>query len=159
MVRNEIDQAREIAALRDRVARLEAAVRARDDFIAIAAHELRNPMQPILGVAELSLAVARKEANHSRKLIQLLGRMQGLIEEFTARASRLLEVTRIEANNLQLEPSRTDMSGLVSLACEKYKPVARRTGSALKCSIASNVIGELDRFAVEHIVDNYSPTL
>jgi signal transduction histidine kinase len=35
-------------------------VRARDDFIAIAAHELRNPMTPIVGAAELALITARK---------------------------------------------------------------------------------------------------
>ena len=38
---------------------LRQAVRARDDFIAIAAHELRNPMTPLLSVADLALAAAR----------------------------------------------------------------------------------------------------
>ena len=53
------DAASEMADLRRRVEELHQAVRARDDFIAIAAHELRNPMTPILGMAEAALAAAR----------------------------------------------------------------------------------------------------
>ena len=47
------------AALAARVAELEAELHARDDFLAIAAHELRNPMTPISARLELLLARAR----------------------------------------------------------------------------------------------------
>ena len=46
-------------ALAARIAELEAELRARDDFLAIAAHELRNPMTPISARLELLLARAR----------------------------------------------------------------------------------------------------
>ena len=41
-------------------AELTRAVHARDEFLAIAAHELRNPMTPILGYVEHILAVGRR---------------------------------------------------------------------------------------------------
>jgi signal transduction histidine kinase len=41
------------------VAKLAQAVRVRDEFIAVAAHELRNPMTPILGYVNI-LAVSRR---------------------------------------------------------------------------------------------------
>jgi len=47
------------AALAARVAELKAELQARDDFLAIAAHELRNPMTPISARLELLLARAR----------------------------------------------------------------------------------------------------
>ena len=50
----------ELARLREEVEVLRQAIRAREDFIATAAHELRNPMTPSLGTAELALAAARK---------------------------------------------------------------------------------------------------
>src|ERR1700761_658649 len=43
------------------IAELRAAVAARDEFIAIAAHELRNPMTPVLGQVQLMLSRARRE--------------------------------------------------------------------------------------------------
>jgi signal transduction histidine kinase len=52
------DDFSELAELRQQLENLRQALRARDDFIAIAAHELRNPMTPIAGVAELALIVA-----------------------------------------------------------------------------------------------------
>ncbi len=42
----------EVERLRRHVAELAAAVEARDTFIAVAAHELRNPMQPMIGHIE-----------------------------------------------------------------------------------------------------------
>src|ERR1700761_5614060 len=53
----------EAEQLRDRIAVLTAAVEARDTFIAIAAHELRNPMTPIIGQIDLLRSAVR--ANRS----------------------------------------------------------------------------------------------
>jgi signal transduction histidine kinase len=49
----------ELAKLRQQMKELCLSVRARDDFIAIAAHELGNLMTPAIGVAELALVVAQ----------------------------------------------------------------------------------------------------
>jgi two-component system OmpR family sensor kinase len=71
------DATSELAALRQQVEALRQAVRARDDFIAIAAHELRNPMTPLLGVADLALAAARAAGNTCPpRITDLLQRMQ-----------------------------------------------------------------------------------
>src|ERR1700752_2412070 len=71
--------ASELARLRELVDELRHAVRARDDFLAIAAHELRNPMTPILGVAELALITAQSEGTCSPRLVALLESMQRLV--------------------------------------------------------------------------------
>ncbi|HET9318426.1 MAG TPA: histidine kinase dimerization/phospho-acceptor domain-containing protein [Bryobacteraceae bacterium] len=56
------------------------AVLARDEFIAIAAHELRNPMTPILGYTECLLAIGRRpESEYPEAIIFALERMVGLI--------------------------------------------------------------------------------
>jgi two-component system, OmpR family, sensor kinase len=101
----------ELADLRRQVVELRRAVRARDDFIAIAAHELRNPMTPIMAVAELALKAARdSERACPSRVTTLLERMQLLVQDFIQRSTRLLDVGRIEAGNLRLEPSPTDLS-------------------------------------------------
>jgi signal transduction histidine kinase len=70
------DEVSELAELRQLAETLRQSVRARDDFIAIAAHELRNPMTPIVGVAELALIAARKDG----ECVKLRQRPDGLFD-------------------------------------------------------------------------------
>ena len=149
------DAAGEVARLRLLVDDLRLAVQARDDFIAIAAHELRNPMTPIQGFAELALACARTaEGSYSSRIIALLERMQSAVQEFIKRASNLLDISRIEADNLRLTPSEVDLSALVLSVVERYELKAARGNCPLTLEIAQGICGELDRLAVEQIIEN-----
>lgn len=145
----------ELAVLRQEVAELRQAVRARDDFIAIAAHELRNPMTPIMAVADLALKAARDGGGSCPpRVTVLLERMQLLAQDFIQRSTRLLDVTRIEAGNLRLEPSATDLSALVHSVAQKYEAMAARTGSLVELDVKSGVAGWMDPLAVEQVVEN-----
>jgi len=144
-----------LADLRQQVAELREAVRARDDFIAIAAHELRNPMTPIIGVAELALKAARDAGSACPpRVTTLLERMQLLAQDFIQRSTRLLDVSRIEAGNLQLESSSTDVSALVLAVARKYDVIAARSRSPVELAIEDGIVGVLDRLAVEQVVEN-----
>jgi signal transduction histidine kinase len=149
------DGVSELATLRQQVEELRQAVRARDDFIAIATHELRNPMTPIAGLAELALAAARKAEGTCPPLVTtLLDRMQLAVQEFVKRATRLLDVSRIEAGNLRLELSVIDLSALVLAVVQRYDIAAKRGGSPLELDIEQGVTGLWDRLAVEQVVEN-----
>jgi two-component system OmpR family sensor kinase len=160
-VRDLLDQvepdlaAAELADLRQQVTQLRDAVRARDDFIAIAAHELRNPMTPLMMVAELALKAARDaESACPPRVTTLLERMQLLAQDFIQRSTRLLDVSRIEAGNLQLRPSETDLSALVHSVTQKYDIAATHRRSSVEFDIKSGITGILDRLAVEQVVEN-----
>jgi len=145
----------ELAQLRQLVDDLRLAVRARDDFIAIAAHELRNPMTPIVGVAELALISARKaEARCPPRVILLLERLKGLVQDYVGRATKLLDVSRLEAGNFQLEPSATNLSHLVLSIVHRYEAEATHQHCVLELGIEAEVSGLFDPLAVEQIIDN-----
>lgn len=147
--------ASELADLRREVAELRQAVRARDDFIAIAAHELRNPMTPILAVADLALKAARNAENSCPpRVTTLLERMQLLAQDFIQRSTRLLDVTRVEAGNLRLAASATNLSALVHSVAQKYDVTAARVGSPVELDIEKGVAGWLDPLAAEQVVEN-----
>ena len=148
------DKVSELAELRQLVETLRGSVRARDDFIAIAAHELRNPMTPIVGVAELALIAARKEGKCPPRVILLLERLQRLVQDYVRRATKLLDVTRLESGNLQLEPAATDLSQLVLSIVHRYEAEAAHQQCALEHDIEADVGGHLDPLAVEQIIDN-----
>jgi signal transduction histidine kinase len=85
----------EIERLRRRVVELTAAVEARDTFIAIAAHELRNPMMPIIGQIDLLRSAVRASRNTPKQIDNRLERLQQSMGHFVARAGILLDVSRI----------------------------------------------------------------
>ena len=149
------DEVSELADLRQLVATLRRSVRARDDFIAIAAHELRNPMTPIVGAAELALISARKaEGKCPPHVILLLERLQDLVQDYVRRATKLLDVSRLEAGNFQLEPAITDLSNLVLSIVNGYEAEATYQHCVLEHDIEAGVGGVFDPLAVEQVIDN-----
>jgi signal transduction histidine kinase len=137
------------------IAELTQAVRARDEFIAIAAHELRNPMTPILGYAEYMLAVGRRPETECPELIIVaLEHLGSLIADYVRRATTLLDVSRITAGKLCAELSVVDLSGKMRQAVHRHRAAAERSGCRLEPSIEDGVSGLLDELAVEQIADN-----
>src|SRR4029077_1238990 len=137
------------------VAELTRAVHARDAFIAIAAHELRNPMTPILGYVEHILSVGRRpESECPEAIIVALERLAGLIGEYIKRATTLLDISRITAGKLRAELSVVDLSRMMRQAVHRHRAGAERSGCRLEPSIEGEVSGLLDKLAVEQIADN-----
>jgi two-component system, OmpR family, sensor kinase len=131
------------------------AVHARDTFIAIAAHELRNPMTPILGHVEHMLAISRHpDSGYPDAVIIALERLAGLTGEYIRRATTLLDISRITAGQLRAELSVVDLSKIMRQVLHRYGSGAARTGCHLEPKIEDNVSGLLDELAVEQIADN-----
>ena len=74
--------------LRRQIAVLIEAVAARDTFIAVAAHELRNPMTPIIGQIDLLLANLQAGRYSSAQLEHRVRRIRGAMDHFIKRAGR-----------------------------------------------------------------------
>ena len=89
--------------------KLENSENAMKEFINIAAHELRTPLQPILGLSEM-LHDARNDPDHHRKLINVIVRNARKLENL---AENILDVTRIDSGRLQLSTQKIDLHELV----------------------------------------------
>src|SRR6195952_1090925 len=106
---------------------LREAVQARDEFVAIAAHELRNPMTPILMQVGLLLAAA-KNPNRCRPEVMAprLELLEMAVMEFVRRSTVLLDVSRIAAGNVRIEAAEVDLSALVRRVASRMGTAARR---------------------------------
>ena len=134
---------------------LTQAVHARDAFIAIAAHELRNPMTPILGYVEHILSVSRRpESECSEAIILGLERLTGLITEYIKRATTLLDISRITAGKLRAEFSLVDLSAIIRKSVHRHQAGAECSGCRVELSIEGEVFGLLDQLAVQQVADN-----
>ena len=137
---------REEASRREQAARLEAeaANRAKDEFIAMISHELRTPLGAILIWTQLLRTEELDGASTTRAV--------GMIERSTKALAQLiddlLDVSRIIAGKLTLEPRPVDLAAVVEAALEAAQHAARAKSLVLEKSIegASPVIsGEAGR--------------
>lgn len=93
--------------------------RRKDQFLAMLAHELRNPLAPISAAAEL-LKLPRLDAERIRYTSDIIGRqvnhMTGLIDD-------LLDVSRVTRGLVVLDKEEVDIKRVVSDAVEQVRPL------------------------------------
>src|SRR5579872_1799295 len=87
---------------------LREAVRARDEFLAIAAHELRSPMHALMLQMASAIALARRCG--SDELLQRLERMRLVLDRYVKRATLLLDISRINADSMDLRFEDLDIA-------------------------------------------------
>ena len=100
------------------VAELSHANRAKDEFLAMLAHELRNPLAPVSAAAQL-LAVAADDPARVRQaaavIARQVGHMKGLIDD-------LLDVARVTRGLVVLSRTPLDLRDIVAEAVEQAAP-------------------------------------
>lgn len=137
-----------------RLAELAEAVAARDTFIAIAAHELRNPMTPILGQIDLLLAAVRAGRCPPEQVEARLERLQQAIHRYLSRANVLLNVSRITTGKLRLEPVPLDLAQLLREIAAAFAETARQRRVPITVTVPDCLPGTWDQLALEQIIDN-----
>jgi len=140
--------------LQRRIAQLTEAVLARDNFLAVAAHELRNPMTPILGHVQRLHRLVRSRACSLGEVEQGLARIELLIELYLKRATTLLDVSRITTGKLKLETEPVDVSELVRHVAASHEAAAQYARVPLHLRIQGGIVASCNRLALEQILDN-----
>lgn len=97
---------------------LREADRRKDDFLAVLAHELRNPLAPLSN----GLAVMRHAAGDSQAVEQARGMMERQLGHMVHLVDDLLEVNRITRGLVELRRQRVDLGAVVRSAVETSRP-------------------------------------
>ena len=128
---------------------LEEAVRARDDFLAIASHELKTPLTSLqLQVQTLLRLAADERVRHKMTVVaRQVDRMNKLVTE-------LLDISRIARGRLELEAEDVDLGDVVTGAVARLEDAASDAGSEIVVHLEDGVHGRWDRFRVEQVVTN-----
>ena len=108
-------------ALRDSEERLRQADRRKDEFLAMLAHELRNPLAPISAAAELLQTTNLKE-DRVRRTSQIIGRQ---VRHMTSLVDDLLDVSRVTRGLVELDMVALDVNRIVADAVEQVAPLTR----------------------------------
>jgi len=116
----------------------ETAAAGRANFLAAMSHEIRTPMAGITGIIEI---LSRSDASDDQKY--LLGLVQDYAQALRTILDDVLDLSRIEAGRLDLEPVETDLRVLVSNSVELVLDLCRRKDLRCICHIDPSLAGRV----------------
>jgi PAS domain S-box-containing protein len=125
---------------------LRNADRRKDEFLAVLAHELRNPLAPLAN----GLQVIRMAKDDAPAVASARSMMERQLAHLVRLVDDLLDVSRISRNRMELRRSRVLLSDIVNSAVETARPLIEAAGHTLTVSLPSEAIhvdGDLTRLS------------
>jgi len=122
--------------LRASEAALRETDRRKDEFLAMLAHELRNPLAPIRNVVDL----LRQQLNGGAGTGWSLEVIERQLAHLTRLVDDLLDVSRITRGNLELRPETADLADILNAALEGIRPELDAKGLELHLDTASTPV-------------------
>jgi signal transduction histidine kinase len=129
-----------------------------DDFINIAAHELRTPIQPILSLSDVLRSKIRRNGGGG------VGEEQEILDVIKRNAKRLqrlaediLDASRIENHLLKLNKERFELNELISNAVQDYRNEIEKNNRAIKLLDSpskQDIVVEADRSRLTQVISN-----
>jgi signal transduction histidine kinase len=139
--------------------RQKEADKLKDEFVNIAAHELRTPIQPILGLSNVLLSRKLDPAEHDR----LLGVVIRNAKRLQRLADGILDVTRIESKSFKLNKEKVNINDVIVDIIEDYRGQIEKSDNQNKLTYEpivyennnkEDIIVEADRERVTQVVSN-----
>lgn len=129
----------------------ERASSAKSDFLANLSHELRTPMNAIMGFTDL-LTEMEMEASK----LKMLTIMQQSERDLITLLNSLLHLSRIESGSIAIQEERFTVNSLFERVERNFNVLASKKGLKLTCEDKTGYIADFlgDRIKIEHIIDN-----
>lgn len=137
---------------RKRNEQAEAAVKMRDDFLATASHELRNPLSAL--VLRLGLLERHAAKGDLAQIQPSVRRAQDQTERIGRLVDRLLDVSQLASGKLKLDLAPCDLGEVVNEVAERFSEQASNSGSELRLTLSGGIIARGDKFRLDEAVSN-----
>ncbi len=134
---------------------LQEAVRARDEFLSIASHELKTPLTALrLQVQSALRILGRGQApDGDAALVSKLAVVERSTTRLGELIERLLDVSRVAAGALRLSRERVDLARVATDAVARLREPIEASGSTVSLEVVP-AVGEWDRLRVESVAVN-----
>ena len=156
------DQTKLYAQIKDSNTKLELANKqlqiqdkAQQEFINIAAHELRTPIQPILGLSDLLLH--SKQTEKQQELLEVIVRNAKRLERLT---ESILDITRIESKSLKLEKEIFNLSDMLRDAAADFQnqidkeKIASASRKLEFIGLEEDILVKADKDRIHQVISN-----
>jgi len=135
----------------DLVTKLSRANRAKDEFLAMLAHELRNPLAPVSAAAQM-LGIAADDPQRVRHAAGVIARQ---VRHMTGLVDDLLDVARVTRGLIVLDRHVLDLRTIVNDAVEQVAPLVQARRHRLHVDLPSEPVPvDADRKRIIQVVAN-----
>lgn len=143
---------REVVVVLADITPLKELDRAKDEFISVAAHELRNPLTSLKGHAQVLLRRAAK-ANWRPEDVRSLQVIDAQVDRLNDLIGRLLDVSRIRLGRLQLHRQQVDLPDLARGLVEEMQVTTEAHRIVLDAALP-HLVGFWDSAAIRQVLAN-----
>jgi PAS domain S-box-containing protein len=147
-VRNRQQIERAHAERAELLAELTAASRAKDEFLAMLGHELRNPLSPIVTSLQLMRMRGEQAAVRERAIIERQ------VEHLVRLVDDLMDVSRVTRGKIDLKVERVDIASPLQKAVEMASPLLEQRRHQLDVHVEPGVTWEGDPVRLAQVVSN-----
>ena len=125
--------------------------RRKDEFLAMLAHELRNPLAPIRTAIDV---LPRLIASGDMRVSRTLGVVNRQVKQLTRLVDDLLDVSRITQGRIEIKRATVELSGVISQALESVQSQINDKQHTVSCSMAPGIYVEGDIARLVQCVSN-----
>lgn len=153
-LRSETDtRLRELVVIAERArADAEEANRIKDEFLAMVSHELRSPMNAMLGWVRILKGAGAHDTDLVRRAVETIERNIGVQAQTV---NDLLDMSRILSGKLQLEMGRVELPAVVTSCIQSLRPSAEDKQIALRLEVTRDELDVLgDGARLQQVVAN-----
>ena len=115
---------------------LREADRRKSEFLAILAHELRNPLAPIRN----AINILRMKSNDAATVVATSAMLERQVGQIMRLVDDLLDVSRISRNLIELRKERVDLGAVLNQALESVRPFCETMGHNMSVTVPSTPV-------------------
>lgn len=136
--------------------KLEEALKARDQFLSIASHELKTPLTSLKLQSQLALRNIRTHKEFSfEKLMAMSLQTNELVDRLTHLIDDMLDVARINTGKLKLNKTRNEIGDIIREVIARMALMFESAGiSVPEVKVERKLYGYWDRFRLEQVLGN-----
>jgi len=132
----------------------QQAIGVRDQFLAIASHELKTPLTALALVIETAERALERMPAPPERMRSKIGVLSRQGQRLTQLVGNLLDVSRIQAGRLHVSLEPVDLGAVVREVIERHEQEASRAGCTVAFDAAEPITGAWDQSRVDQVVSN-----
>jgi signal transduction histidine kinase len=131
---------------------LRESIQARDDFLAVASHELKTPLAAFrLHLERLERSLGDEVLGRARSPLESAGRQ---VQRLHALMETLLDVSQLTTGRLALDLNDVDLTAVVGAAVARLREEVERLGVTVSFDAGLPLVGRYDRLRIDQVVTN-----
>ncbi|RKH13206.1 response regulator [Corallococcus sp. CA047B] len=133
-------------------ASLRERLQARDDFLAVASHELKTPLAAFrLHLERLERSLGEDALGRAKSPLESAGRQ---VQRLHALMETLLDVSQLTTGRLALDLNDVDLTSVVGNAVSRLREEVERMGVTVTLDAGTPLVGRYDRLRIDQVVTN-----